>query len=55
MLNKTVQQGCSKGRGDACSARYGEPLSEARTPQGKKRVSARWGWAGEKSDFFSIL
>jgi hypothetical protein len=23
--------------------------------QGKRRVSARQGWAGEKSDFFSIL
>ena len=55
MLKKTVQQGRSKRRGDAYSVRYGEPLSEARTPQGKKRVSARWGWAGEKSDFFSIL
>ena len=32
-----------------------EPLSEARTPHGRKRVSARWGGAGEKSDFFSIL
>jgi len=26
-----------------------------RTPHGKKRVSARWGWAGEKCGFFSIL
>ena len=26
-----------------------------RTPHGKGRVSARRGWAGEKSDFFSIL
>ena len=32
-----------------------EPLSDARTPLGKRRVSARQGWAGEKSDFFSIL
>ena len=32
-----------------------EPLSDARTPHGKRRVSARWGWAGKKSDFFSIL
>src|SRR5437016_211026 len=32
-----------------------EPLSEARTPHGKRRVSARRGRAGEKSDFFSIL
>jgi len=31
------------------------PLSDARTPHGKRRVSARRGRAGEKSDFFSIL
>jgi hypothetical protein len=35
--------------------RYVEPLSEARTPPGTRRVSARRGRAGEKSDFFSIL
>jgi len=35
--------------------RYVEPLSDARTPHGKRRVSARRGRAGEKSDFFSIL
>jgi hypothetical protein len=35
--------------------RYVEPLSEARTPHGKRRVSARRGRAGEKSDFFSFL
>jgi hypothetical protein len=40
-----------------------ERLSDARTMPGERRVSdfgelsraARWGWAGEKSDFFSIL
>jgi hypothetical protein len=32
-----------------------EPLSEARTTHGKRRVPARRGRAGEKSDFFSIL
>jgi len=32
-----------------------EPLSEARTPHGTRRVSARQGRASEKSDFFSIL
>ena len=26
-----------------------------RTPHGKRRASVRRGWAGEKSDFFSIL
>jgi hypothetical protein len=30
-------------------------LSDARTPLGKRRVSARQGWAGRKSDFFSNL
>ena len=35
--------------------RYVEPLSDARTPLGERRVSAREGWVGEKSDFFSIL
>ena len=29
-----------------------EPLSEARTPHGTRRVSARQGWAGEKSGLF---
>jgi len=29
--------------------------NDARTPPGKRRVSTRRGWAGEKSDFFSIL
>ena len=40
MLKKAAQQGRSKRRGDAYSVRYGEPLSEARTPL---------------ADFFSIL
>ena len=35
--------------------RYVEPLSDARTLHGNRRVSARQGRAGEKSDFFSIL
>ena len=34
---------------------YVEGLNDARTPHGKRCVSARRGWAGEKSDFFSIL
>ncbi|HXT66187.1 MAG TPA: hypothetical protein VN657_05300, partial [Nitrospiraceae bacterium] len=34
---------------------YVEPLSDARTKHGKRRVSARRGWVGEKGDFFSIL
>ena len=55
--------GCSKMSSSKAAAsedarrtlRYVEPLNAARTPHGEKRVSARWGWAGEKSDFFSIL
>ena len=34
---------------------YVEGLNDARTLPGKRRVLARQGWAGEKSDFFSIL
>jgi hypothetical protein len=34
--------------------RYVEPLSDARAPHGKRRVTACQGWAGEKDDFFSI-
>jgi hypothetical protein len=35
--------------------RYVEDFDEPRTLHGKKRVSARWRWAGEKGDFFSSL
>jgi len=35
--------------------RHVEPLSDVRTPHGKRRVMVRQGWAGEKDDFFSIL
>ena len=34
---------------------YVEGLNDARTPLGKRRASARRGWAGEKNGFFSIL
>jgi len=34
---------------------YDEDLNDARTMHGKRRVSARLGWAGEKSGFFGIL
>ena len=55
--------GCSKKPTSKAAAseearrtlRYVEPLSAARTPHGKRRVSARRGRAGEKGDFFSIL
>jgi hypothetical protein len=35
--------------------RYVEGLNDTRTKCGERRVSARWGWAGETSVFFSIL
>jgi hypothetical protein len=55
--------GCSKRLSSKAEAseeanhtlRYVEPLSDARTQHGKRLVSARQDWAGEKSDFFSIL
>jgi hypothetical protein len=34
---------------------YVEDLNDARTMLGTRRVSARRGWAGENSDFFSVL
>jgi hypothetical protein len=34
---------------------YVEGLNDASTPHGNRCVSARRGWAGEKSDFLSIL
>ena len=34
---------------------YVEDMNDARTKHGKRRFAARRGWAGEKSDFFSIL
>ena len=60
---KTGPAGCSKRSFSKAAAseearrtiRYVEPLSDARTPPGEKRVSARRGWAGEKSGLFSIL
>src|SRR6185295_5007430 len=40
----------------ACPPRgYVEDFDEPRTTHGNRRVLARWGWAGEKNDFFSIL
>ena len=32
-----------------------EALNDARTKHGKRHVSACRGWAGEMSDFFSLL
>ena len=55
MIKKVVQQGRSERRAEAYSLEYVEGLSDARTQHGEERVSAREGWAGEKSAFFSIL
>ena len=40
---------------DAYIRRYVEDFDEPRTKHGEKRVAARWGWAGGKCGFFSIL
>jgi hypothetical protein len=42
-------------RADAYFLGYVEGLNDARTKYENRRVSARRGWAGEKSDFFGIL
>jgi hypothetical protein len=70
MLKKAVQQGRSRRKHRRRSiphppsraakqllsqVGYVEDAFEARTMPGERRVSARRGWAGEKSDFFSIL
>ena len=34
---------------------YVEDAFEGRAPPGRRRVSARLGWAGENSEFFSFL
>ena len=55
MIKKVVQQDRSERRAEAYSLEYVEGLSDARTQHGEERVSARQGWAGEQSAFFSIL
>jgi hypothetical protein len=37
------------------ASRFTVLRSDVRTPLGERRVSVRRGWAGEKSDLFSIL
>jgi len=41
MLKKAVQQGRSERRGESYFVSYVEPLGEARTTPGERRVSAR--------------
>jgi hypothetical protein len=55
MIEKVVQQGRSERRPKAYVVQYVEGLSDARMQHGERRVSARQGWADEKSAFFSIL
>jgi hypothetical protein len=58
MLKKSVQQGRSSEadiRFTFHASRFTVFGSDARTKHGKRRVSARLGREGEKSDFFSIL
>ena len=54
LLEKTVQCGRSEQRGEAyvgCVAGF----DESRTVHGKRRISARGGWASERGDFFCFL
>ena len=55
MLKKACPVRPQRAKRRRRTLRYVELLSDARTPHGKRRVSARQGRAGEKSDFFSIL
>ena len=55
MLKKFVQQDRRRIETGGVPSGYAESLNDVRTPQGTRRVSARQGWEGEKSDFFSIL
>ena len=52
MLKKTGQQGRRPIETGGVPLGYVEGLNDARTPLGKRRVSARRGRAGEKSGFF---
>jgi hypothetical protein len=45
----------SESKLEAYPLGYVEDFDEPRTTRGKERVSARRGWAGEESGFFSIL
>ncbi len=57
MLKKAVQQGRRRVETaeEVYSLGYVEDFDEPRARHGNKRVSARQGLAGEKSDVFRIL
>jgi hypothetical protein len=55
VFKKPFQRGRSQQRGEAYLFRYVEPLRDARTKLGERRVSARRGWAGEMGGFFNTL
>jgi hypothetical protein len=54
MLKKVVLQDHSQSRHGGAVSDYIEDLMDARTKHGKRPVSARLGWAGEKDDSFNI-
>ena len=55
ILKKAILEGRSERRAKAYPLEHVEALNDARTTHGNRRVSARRGWVGEKSDFPSIL
>ena len=55
MLKKPSSKAAGESKPEAYPLGYVEDFDEPSTLHGEKRVSARRGRAGEKSDFFSIL
>ena len=55
MLKKFDSEAAGESQPEAYPLGYVEDDFEVRTKHGKRRVLARRGWAGEISDFFSIL
>jgi hypothetical protein len=54
MLKKAVSKAAVDGSTAGVAPGYVEDAFDARTKRGKRRVSARRGWAGEKGGCFSI-
>ena len=54
MLKKAVSEAAADGSTGGVAPVYVEDAFEVRTKPGRRRVSARQGWVGENSDFFSI-
>jgi hypothetical protein len=53
-MNKEHQVCARRRVSEAAESPVDDP-NDARTLRGKRRASARPGWAGEKRDFFSLL